>query len=368
MSETMNKSHRFQPDWRHTITPGDSIVERMNDMALTKVDFATNMGYSPKHIHQLIKAEARITEDTALKLEKVLDIPAGFWLNAEKNYRQAQAKEAEKQNLASNAGWLKRLPLKSMIKLGWVEKFTDKGLQVQACLKFYGVASINAWEKAQSRNYQAVFKSSDAFSKDDIAIQTWLRQGEREAQEIDCDVFDKQQLTHSLEELRALTLLADPDDFLPKLTDICAKCGVAVVVTPTPDQCPMGGATKWLSTNKALLLLSVRYRTNDHLWFAFFHEIAHILKHKKQLFLEGKNDFVNNQVLEDEADRFAVDILIPKKHNLSPLGTKQQVIDFAKQINIAPGIVVGSMQHQEIIHWSRLNDLKVKYTWKLSNQ
>jgi Zn-dependent peptidase ImmA (M78 family) len=59
------------------------------------------------------------------------------------------------------------------------------------------------------------------------------------------------------------------------------------------------------------LLLSLRHKTNDHLWFAFFHEIAHILKHKKQLFLEEKKEFSNDKVLEDEADKFASDLLIP---------------------------------------------------------
>jgi hypothetical protein len=44
---------------------------------------------------------------------------------------------------------------------------------------------------------------------------------------------------------------------------------------------------------------------NDHLWFAFFHEIAHILKHKKQLFLEEKKEFSNDKISEDEADKFA---------------------------------------------------------------
>lgn len=66
------------------------------------------------------------------------------------------------------------------------------------------------------------------------------------------------------------------------------------------------------------MLLSLRHKTNDHLWFSFFHEIAHILKHKKQLFLEG-NNFVKDEVLEAKADNFAADILIPKHHNLSHL-------------------------------------------------
>ncbi len=363
MNEAMNKKHRFQPDWRHTITPGASIIERMDDIALSKADFAINMGYSLKHIHQLIKAQARITEDTALKLEKVLDIPASFWLNAEKNYRQALAEKQEEENLAQNIDWLKQIPLKSMVGFGWVDKFNDKALQIKACLKFYGVASIDAWHQTQTKNYKVAFKSSDKFSKNDIAIQTWLKQGEKEAQKIGCDSFDKNKLNNSLDELRKLTNIKNTDDFMPKLTELCAKCGIAVVFTPTPEKCPMSGATKWLSKDKVLLLLSLRHKTNDYLWFAFFHEIAHIIKHKKQLFLEGKKDFAIDTKLEKEADDFSADVLIAKEYDLHALKTTKDIITFAKKIKIAPGIVVGRMQHKKIISWSRFNDLKIRYQW-----
>jgi Zn-dependent peptidase ImmA (M78 family) len=100
------------------------------------------------------------------------------------------------------------------------------------------------------------------------------------------------------------------------------------------------------------------------LWFAFFHEIAHILKHKKQLFLEGKKEFLNDAVLEEEADKFASETLIPAKYavELSTLETKKSIKSFAKEIGIASGIIVGRMQHEKIIHYSTFNDLKVKYT------
>ncbi|ORU93597.1 MAG: hypothetical protein A6F72_07300 [Cycloclasticus sp. symbiont of Poecilosclerida sp. N] len=64
-----------------------------------------------------------------------------------------------------------------MFKFGWITKFADTGLQIKECLKFYGVACVDSWRKAQAKNYQAVFKSSDKITKNDIAIQTWLRQG-----------------------------------------------------------------------------------------------------------------------------------------------------------------------------------------------
>lgn len=365
------KLYSFQPNWEHTVIPGDSIVERMDDINLSKTNFAISMGYSDKHIHEIIKGEASITKDTALRLEKVLDIPASFWMNLESNYRQALVKEQEKQSLSQSAEWLKQIPLKNMIEFGWIKLFKDKGLQIQECLKFYGVASIDAWQQIQLKNYQAAFKASNKFSKNDISIQTWLRQGEIEAYKINCDTFDKKKLKKTLDNLRELTLLKDPDEFLPKLEELCSKCGIAVVFAPTPDKCPMSGATKWLSADKALLLLSLRHKTNDHLWFAFFHEIAHILKHKKQLFLEknGKNDsFIRDEVLEDEADDFSADVLIPKKHDLSILKLKQDVIDFSKKNAIAAGIVVGRMQHKQIIPWSRFNDLKVKYQWEHCDQ
>jgi hypothetical protein len=51
-----------------------------------------------------------------------------------------------------------------MIDWGWVDKFQNKGDQVRACLKFYGVASIQSFEK-QTQSYQEAFKSCDKFDR-----------------------------------------------------------------------------------------------------------------------------------------------------------------------------------------------------------
>ncbi|OIR25289.1 helix-turn-helix domain-containing protein [Bathymodiolus thermophilus thioautotrophic gill symbiont] len=356
--------YKFQPDWLHLVPPGLSIKEDMVYIGLSQVDFAERMGYTQKHIHKLIKGEASITADTALKLEKVLSYPSSFWMNAESNYREALAKEEEKNELKKEGDWLKKIPLKNMIDFRWVGKFSNKSEQLIECLKFYGVASIKAFE-SQELDYKVAFKASDTLDKDNIAIKTWLRKGEVEAIKITCKPFSKVKLKATLDELRNLIILEKPDDFLPKLINLCAECGVAVVFAPTPKKCPMSGATQWISPDKALLLLSLRYKTNDALWFAFFHEIAHILKHKKQLFLEGRGGFVKDKQLESEADKFATELLIPVNFSaeLSTLKTKASIKEFAKRINIAPGIVVGRMHHQSIIGWSRFNDLKVKYEW-----
>ncbi len=110
--------------------------------------------------------------------------------------------------------------------------------------------------------------------------------------------------------LRALTT-ERPEVSGQRMRDICAAHGVAVVFVEEITGARASGATRWLTPSKALVQLSLRYRTDDHLWFTFFHEIAHVLLHgKKDVWIEGDSPAADDP-REAEADRFSRDILIP---------------------------------------------------------
>lgn len=211
----------------------------------------------------------------------------------------------------------------------------------------------------------AAFRASQKCERHSSSVGAWLRQGERKAEEIRCQEYDKQVFKQTLSTLRELTTEPDPKRFIPKLKENCSKAGVAVVVEPAPKGCPASGATRWLMPEKALLMLSVRHKSNDHFWFSFFHEAGHLLLHgKKLLFIEVEGEFDGK--MEDEADEFARDILIPPSvaSQLSTLPkTTEAVTRLAKRIGIAPGIVVGRMQKEELLPWTHLNGLKVRYAW-----
>ena len=107
-----------------------------------------------------------------------------------------------------------------------------------------------------------------------------------------------------------------------------------------------------------MIALSDRYKKDDHFWFTFFHEAAHLLLHsKKETFVDDGKD---SDVTEDEANRWAADFLIPpdRAAELRTLRTDAHVAAFAKDIGIAPGIVVGRMQHDEIWDYSQGHRLK----------
>ncbi len=342
-------------------------MDLLEEKGWTQAEFAQRCGYTTKHISQLVNGKAPITEETAIKLERVLGSTARFWLTREAQYREVLARREEIESLRAEASWLKELPLKDMIRFKWIRKFADKGEQVAECLSFFGVSSVDIWRK-QYAEPLAAFKASDKFEKDAAAVAAWLRQGERRAAEIYTRSYIKERFRESLFELRALTNEPDPEVFVPRLVEQCAKSGVAVVFEPAPKGCPVSGATRWLAPDKALIMLSLRYKTNDHLWFAFFHEAAHILLHgKRMVFLEGKG---LDSEHEREADQFASDLLIPP-HMSARLPmlpkTYAAVTSFAKDIGVAPGIVVGRMQKEKLIDWGWLNKCKVRYTWKIGD-
>jgi len=207
------------------------------------------------------------------------------------------------------------------------------------------------------------YRQSQRFEPCAEAVSAWLRQGEIEAQRIDCSPFDKKLFQKLLDETRVLTR-TEPEEFQPNIIELCASAGVAVVFIPDLPKTGVCGATRWLG-GKAVIQLSLRYRSNDHLWFTFFHEAGHIIKHgRKDIFLEG-NGMSGEK--EEEANAFARDKLIPaaiyKQFLQHSSHTLAEIESFADDIGIAPGIVVGRLQHEGLIPRNRGNKLKVFYHW-----
>ena len=129
----------------------------------------------------------------------------------------------------------------------------------------------------------------------------------------------------------------------------------------------MSGATRWLTSQKAIFQLNLRYKTDDQLWFTFFHEAGHIIRHGKRAIFIDLEGSRSDDVREQEANDFAADILIPpmkylkfiRKDDLS----RDSIMRFASEIEIAPGIVVGRLQHDRILPFNRRNYLKVRLEW-----
>ena len=357
----MPDTQPFAPDW--ISPPGDTIADLLEERDLTQAELAHRAELSRKHVNDLIKGRAAITAEVALRLQRVLGAPARFWLAREANYQEALERRRQLDALAEEAPWLDELPLADMVRLGWVQRLKHPGAQVAECLGFFAVNSVAAW-RTQYAGPLAAFRASEKHEKRLGAVAAWLRQGEREAIDIRTQPFDRVGFQAALGEVRALTREPNPDVFVPQLRALCAAAGVAVAFVPAPRGCPASGATRFLSPDKAMLLLSLRHKTNDHLWFTFFHEAGHLCLHgKKLLFVDLEGGLSTEQ--EDEANVFARDKLISPQHTqtMRPLRSAAQVTAFAERVGVHPGVVVGRMQKEGWLPWTHLNGLKLRYTW-----
>lgn len=350
--------NQFQPDY--VSPPGETLRETLQMLGMSQAELSKRSGRSKKTINEIINGKAPITAETALQLERVLGVPARFWLNREQDYQEAVARELEEVRFHNERGLLDKVPYKAMIRKGWISSFRDQAEQLQEVLRFFGVASPR-----QCRDYwgrlEPAFRRSPAFQGDPGALFAWLRQGEIQARQIECGPYDRRQFSEALRRVRGLTV--EPVDvFEPEMVRLCAEAGVAVVFVPELPRTHVSGATRWLTPHKALIQLSLRYKKDDHFWFSFFHEAGHILLHPKKLRIKVGEHGEAEKDEEDQADRFAADRLIPPKEYNRFLATAQisktAIRDFASKIGLAPGIVVGRLQHDHHLLFKHCNDLK----------
>jgi HTH-type transcriptional regulator / antitoxin HigA len=344
---------RFDPDYA---TPtGVSIRSTLATLGMTQADLAARIGLSIKHVNQVLQGIAPVTPGTALSLEKVTGVPAHIWNALEATYRDTLARAEDRASSAADADWLTKLPLKELIKRGAIKQQTDRARLVQEICRFFGVANRESWEAVWSRPL-AAFRQSRTLEGNAGAIASWLRLGELAAKEIECAPYVAHRFRDLLKEIRGLTRLAT-DDFVAKLIDLCAQSGVAVVFVPAIPKSRCWGAAKWLTPTKALIELSLRYKSDDHLWFSFFHESAHLLLHSKKATFVTKGGFSDDA--ERDADDFAATFLIPREYEpeLRRL-TEAEIPPFAERVGIAPGIVVGRLQHEALLPRNKGNNLK----------
>jgi len=361
MTEKMQK---FTPNW--ISPPGDTIADILEERDWTQVEFAERIGLSQKHTNHLLNGKAPITYETALKLESVLGSTAKFWLNREFQYRESLARKEELENLEKHSTWVGKLPLKYLMSIDiLVKKRIDKKnkpLITKEVLQFFKVASPEEW-KSKYGNMNFAFRRTKKDQSDIGAISSWIRLGEIEAERNETPKYARSKFLKSLEAIRELTELR-PEEFKPELLKLCSDSGVVLVIVPAIPKAHVSGVARWINPHKPLIQLSLYGKSNDRFWFTFFHEAAHILLHdKKNVFLDEFDNYKGESKEEIEADKWASNYLIPEEYLLefSSLTSKGAVLTFAKKINLHPGIVVGRLQHEEIIPYSWFNALKDKF-------
>ena len=359
-------TNRYRPDY--AVPPGWILEEELEARNIPQAELARRCGRSAKLISEIIAGKAPIEPTTAIQFERVLGVNASVWLGIEANYRLHLTQQAEASMAAESVDWAKAFPVKDLVARNIIGKPASPGETVTTLLSFFGVASVPAW-RVKYGAAKVAYRHSQAFDSDQSVVTTWLRLGELEAERTECPDYEATKFSRSLVRLRTLSQSTD-EHTLTEAQRLCNESGVVLSFTKPFSKMAVSGAAWWPSSRKPLIQLSARHKTDDHLWYSFFHEAAHILLHNKStIFLDSPND--KNEIVsekESAADTWAEDFLIHPNAWKEIVGlaliTSSTVQEFAERHEISPGIVVGRLQHEGHLEWDRLNDLKTRLQWE----
>jgi addiction module HigA family antidote len=352
--------------------PGETVVEYLDFHGWTQRDLARRTGLTPKTISEICNGKAPITPPTALAFEKAFQRPAHLWLNLQRHFDEAEARRHEFTKSAQWSDWVRNFPLNEMKRLKF--SLPSGHSDADVLLNFFGVSSPESWNSVW-KAWGVAYRQTRKFKTREESIAAWVRETELVAGELALADFDEQRLLSSLEELKRFTRIRT-EEIMDPVQKLCASAGVAVVWVPELRNTGISGCARWLSDKKALVGLTLRYKTDDQLWFTFFHEIGHILLHrnKRSFVIDNAAEDLSDRVVdpemqqyEAEANRFSSDTLIPPRALADFIRkgvfTNDSIHDFAEAVGVGPGIVVGRLQHDEVLARHQGNALKQKLDW-----
>lgn len=347
------------------IPPGEYLEEVIDDLGISKGELACRMNRPPSQLTPIFKGKKAITPATAIQIEKVTGVPAHIWTGLEAEYRLILAKAEENrrwQELKRESSLTGPYCYDELCKQGFVPRQAKPAEKVAALQSFFGVTSLHAVPKL--KRYEPLFLGNQTENRSfsPFALSTWLRIGEKRASEIESAPFSKQRVKMLLPALRRMTTQS-PDISFDDLHRSLAEAGIALVIAPTITKASASGATFWMRSDKAVMMMTIREQWSDFFWFRLFHQIGHILMHgTRQVFIESDQPILDHQKQCQDADRFASDTLIPPKEYNRFLKNGHlngcEIKRFADGIDVDSGIIVSRLQNENRIDSSSYNGLR----------
>lgn len=346
--------------------PGEIVEEYLEFLEWSQRDLARRTGLTTKTISEICNGKAPITPATALAFEKVLQRPAHFWLNLQRQFDEIQARDRAQERAAGWSDWVRQFPLREMRKLGF--SLPPGRSDADVLLGFFGVTSPEIWASVWQAS-AVQFRQTRTSKARDEAIAAWVREAEIGARGLNLAEFDAAEVCGATGMIRQLTKLP-VGEVLAELQETCASVGIAVVMVPELRGTAISGCARWLTGKRALIGLTTRYKTDAQFWFTFFHELGHLLLHRGAFVVDNVEDVLHGVVdpemrqLEVEANQLSADTLIPPallgRFIRAGVFTDTAICQFSETVGIGRDIVVERLRLEGVLVTQKGNRPKRK--------
>lgn len=334
--------------------PGTLIFDEIKFRRINQKDLATQMGIQPTLLNEIIKGKRALTADIAILLEKILEIPADYWMRLQSQYEidLARIKEKNVTKLANLEAWKiieEYVPTGYFKKQGYLHG--DLNTDIKKVKDIYDIDSIDCLVQKAAQQHVELHRKSEKLIVDDKNILAWNMLAKYESKNQQVNSFNFDNIPSLIKELQAI--FYENSDTVEKVKSKLNQYGIKFVLVAKIEKAPIDGYTFWSDDNPAIAM-TIRHKRIDNFAFTILHELGHIDLHlrkdkSKQFFdLNGKKE--NLEFIEKEADLYAQQKLIDPKQWESIISlpdlTDYSINLKSKEYKINPAIILGRISHE----------------------
>ena len=320
--------------------PIDAIRFRMEQAGLKQQDLVPYLG-SPSKVSEVLSGKR------TLSLKMIRALHTGLGIPAEALLQEPGASIPE-----DNEGldWDK-FPIAEMWKRGWFAGFTGVLFEAKRRAEELVRAFLQPISPAVLRSVRFRQHIRSGSRLDELSLLAWLVRVLTLGQQQKVQEYRKGSIDSSF--MRRLVDLSYMKEG-PKLAqEFLAKEGIHLITVRHLPKTHLDGAAMILPSGSPVVGLTLRHDRLDNFWFCLCHELGHIARHPG---IDGEAYFVDDldstgDRLEDEADEFAANSLIPPKawknapvrNTISNVTIKQ----LADSLRVHPAIIAGRIRREQ---------------------
>ena len=339
------------------VSPGAIMKEYMDARNITQKELAKITKSSERHVSNLINGKIKLTEEFAIKLEHVFEeIKAEFWMDLETAYRLHLLRNDDKEILRLR-----------QIAVDFQFKHIFKGMKIplkEQAIKMLDILGIESFDHVDNKLKELSFSFMED-GGDEKSMLLWLKLCESEI-EIQNDVdslpnFSIKELKANYKTFKELMYTQDFNLAIDNLRRFSNELGMIFVFHESIPNAKIRGAVRIID-DRPVIYVSDRYKRLDTLYFAFIHEIEHIIK-------KTASEDTYEILVEDDEEKlvnsYARDFFVDKDEyqkfiNEHKVITAEDIVVFSKKNLIIPDVLIGFLKHDKILDHNEFNYLKGK--------
>ena len=315
-------------------------------------ELAAITGFTRSALSSVLNRKAGVSPDMAKALSAAFGNKASDWLrwNAE---HQLSLVQVDDEAVGRRARLFASAPVHDMQKRGWIRDTNDAD-ELEAEINHF----------FEGGGFAVATQRLDAAGPLSPAERAWCFRARTLATRLPFVAeFDR---TRILAAERKLRQLAAYEKEAERVAEMLSYYGIRFVVLEPLPGAKIDGAAFWLDPQSPVIAVSLRWDRIDAFWFTVMHEFMHI-RHGDDysvdvsLVEDGERGLTVAPASSDaerRANADAAEVLVPAAAletfiaTTSPRYSATSIIQFAHQVKMHPGIIVGQLQHRAELNYS----------------